>query len=79
MKELNFINLYLSNNLLLINIENSGLYFNLIKECIARFTPHKEFNLNRLPVLGSLKLIKCIGLLNVLAKLVINFASVKVV
>ena len=46
---------------------------------MARFTPHKEFNLNRLPVLGSLKLIKCIGLLNVLAKLVINFASVKVV
>ena len=72
-----------NNDLLMLSsvsiITNSGVILFLIKECIPRFNPQIEFNLNLPPVLGSGKETMQIGLLIVCAKFKRNLASVKVV
>jgi len=60
-------------------ITKSGVMLFLIRECIARFRPQIEFNLNLPPVLGSGKDTMHIGFLIALAKFKRNLASVNVV
>ena len=56
-----------------------GTILFLIRECIPKFKPQIEFNLNRPPVLCSGNAKIHIGFLIVIAKWSINFASVNVV